>query len=239
MSNKIKVRPELKRLNKLLDKMEMSQALSASDDPRLQAMSQMLQGRDPLTGIYYKEIDRLTIGNICARLGVTYKMATTAYRDFKRSEAVVVAAQQLPQMVSGIMEDALNKDQVCETCRGEGKIMVTLFGEGGAKIEKTNDCIVCEGKGRIIKSGDPVARKQILEMMELAGKGITNINAHDSNVVVATEESLEAMLKKARGGANGNQNLRTIVEGGSGEVGEPSEFRTMDGRGPKTNGGVN
>jgi hypothetical protein len=137
-------------------------------------------------------------------------MATTAYRDFKRSEGIVVAAQNFPQVVSDIVHDAVNKDQVCETCGGLGEITVTMFGEGGSKAEKKNQCIVCEGKGRIIKSGDPVARKQILDMMEATGKGITNISAGSANVVVTSETSLEEMLKQARGGGNKNESPRTI-----------------------------
>lgn len=187
----------LQRLNRQLDKLEMAEALSVSDDPAHQALAMMLRGLDPQTGIPFKEIANCTLGRLCQRTGVSYKQIIASYRDWKRSEAVISAAKRLPGIVQGIAEDAETRLLTCPTCEGAGKI----------KVEDTiKDCIPCEGSGKIRQPGDPVARKQILEMMELSGRGQMNISAPGAQVLVAGE-SLEDTLRAARQAKNGGGNV--------------------------------
>lgn len=201
----------LARLNKQLDKLEMAEALSVSDDPAHQALALMLRGCDPATGIRFKEIESCTLGRLCQRTGVSYKQIITVYRDFKRSQAVIGAAQRLPGIVQGIAEDAEARDLTCASCEGSGAIAIKRDGEG-LPVESKR-CIPCEGIGKIRQPGDPVARKQILEMMELSGRAATPINAPGANILVAGGDSLEETLRAARqsrGSTNGRDQSRDV-----------------------------
>jgi hypothetical protein len=207
---------KLRRLNKLLDKQELAIALDLSGDPSYQRLATLLRGIDPPTGIRLPEIERLGIGALCYRTGISYNKVVEAYKQFKRSEAVISAAQHLPAIVEGIAIDAQPREVTCAQCEGTGEIQVTVGEE-----TKTKRCIPCEGSGKVRQAGDPVARKQVLEMMELVGKGAMTINAPGANMVVGTGETLEETLRAARRGrqeAGTEQEQRTIDAPADGKV---------------------
>lgn len=193
----------LRKLSKTLDRIELAEALSTSIDPREQALSLLLKGRDPETGLPYhekvrKDIDKLSIGNLCGRCGVTYRMVITAFRDYKRMEAVVGAARRLPNIVQDIAIDAESHEVTCAACEGMGKVTITKTDAEGRETSHEKRCIPCEGIGKVRQMGDKDARKMILEMVELTGRGVMNINAPNSNIVAAGGDSLEDVLKSAR-----------------------------------------
>jgi hypothetical protein len=176
----------MKRLSKQLDRLEMSMALETSTDERLLTLAVLLKSTCPLDV-------KCSPARLAQQCGVNYKDIVTIYRDYKRSEAIVTAAQRLPKIVEDIALDAETREVCCAACAGKGYVMVRL-----EKDVKKEDCIPCAGSGKVTQSGDPVARKQILEMMELAGKGVLNISAPGSNVLVTGGESLEETLRNAR-----------------------------------------
>lgn len=184
---------KFRKLNYLLTKQEMAIALDTSDDPIHKRLAVLLRGIDPLTGARLPELERMSLATLCHRAGAKYDKILAAFKEYKRSEAMVIAALGLPGTIQGIVEDAQPREVTCGACEGSGEIKV-MAGEA----EVTKYCIPCEGKGKLRVAGDPVARKQILEMMELAGKGATNITAQQANVLVAAGESLEETLRGAR-----------------------------------------
>jgi hypothetical protein len=182
------------KLGKLFDRFEIASALEVVDDAGCRALAMMLRGREPITGVYEQDFMRCSLANLCHRTGVSYKVVTAAYRDWKRTEAVLKAAEHLPGIVESIALDAQNKEIPCAVCEGIGRVFIKTSGED---IDKK--CIVCEGVGKVVKSGDAVARKQILEMMELAGRGVMNVDARGSNVLLQNRgESMEDTLKASR-----------------------------------------
>lgn len=222
----------LRKLNSLFNKIELAAAIEsvATEDSRYIKLVSWLRGIDPVTGVHLSELDRTSIGRLCHQAGVTYKTVIEVYRNFKRSESVIEAARRLPGIIEGIAVDAESRLVTCGACEGAGKITI---GEGDQTQQKM--CIPCEGEGKVIRSGDPAARKQILEMMEMSGKGIgvMNITAPGSNIIASgsgdsLEETLRMASKKPVGGSGGSgsgggnggsgNDLGPTIEGGSGKV---------------------
>lgn len=190
---------KFKKLNRVLTKQEMALALDTSDDPIHKRLAVLLRGIDPLTGARLPELERMSLATLCHRAGAKYDKILAAFKEYKRSEAMVIAALGLPATIQGIVEDAQPSERTCVACEGTGKVIVPSATDGVEPTEKR--CIPCEGSGKVRVPGDPVARKQMLEMMELSGRGATNINAQNAQVLVAAGESLEETLRAARRGA--------------------------------------
>lgn len=193
---------KFRKLNHLLTKQEMALALDTSDDPIHKRLAVLLRGIDPLTGARLPELERMSLATLCHRAGAKYDKILAAFKEYKRSEAMVIAALGLPATIQGIVEDAQPSERTCAACEGTG-IIVTKPQEGKQEEEgfspaEFKKCIPCEGSGKVRVPGDPVARKQMLEMMELSGRGATNINAQNAQVLVAAGESLEETLRAAR-----------------------------------------
>lgn len=202
----------LTRLNTLFDRDELATALAASADPRERQLGQMLASPDD-------RFSKLTVAGLASRLGLSHAQIMTAFRQYKRDEAIVEVARRAPAIVRDIASDALNREITCSACKGAGRIVDT--GRPGDPIT-TEMCIPCEGSGKVILHGDPTARKQALEIMELTGRGQTTINAPGGQMVVATEGSLEEALKRMRQGANGGN-------GGGNVEGTVGGTITLDG----------
>lgn len=195
---KWKKRPpaEIVRLNKTLPRLELATALEMTGGVDEGHLATLLRSQGESAG--------KNISTLAASLGVPYKRIVECYRDMKRLEGVVAVAQRLPKVMEDVAIDAESKELTCASCEGTGHIVVKRDKEGLPVETKT--CIPCEGSGKVIKSGDPVARKQVLEMMELTGKA--PIWAPGSQIL-ALNESLEDTLRNVRKGGS-NSNATTI-----------------------------
>lgn len=186
---KWKKRPtaEITRLNKTLPRLELATALEMTGGIDEMALGKLLRSQGESAG--------KNISTLAAQLGLPYKRVVECYRDMKRLEGVVAVAQRLPKVMEDVALDAESKQVTCPSCEGTGKVVIKMDKEG-LPVESKR-CIPCEGLGVITKPGDAIARKQVLEMMELTGKA--PIWAPGSQIL-ALNESLEDTLRNVRKG---------------------------------------
>ena len=177
---------ELVRVSRGFDRLELAVALQQSGDHDLADLGKLLT---------IDEHKRTSIDRLAQQLGVPYRRVVECYRDSKRLEGIVAVARRLPKVMSDTAEEAESREKTCSTCEGSGTIVIKKDSDG--LPTETKVCIPCEGSGRIRIPGDPVARKQVMEMMELVGPRATPIVAPGANILV-TGQSLEETLRAAR-----------------------------------------
>lgn len=197
---------EISRLNKVLPRLELATALEMTGGEDEAMLAKLLRSAG--------DSRRMTIFKLAQDIGVSPKRVVECYRDMKRLEGIVAVASRLPKVMDDVAQDAESRQVTCASCEGTGRI-VTKRDEQNLPTE-TKLCIPCEGSGKITQSGDPVARKQVLEMMELTGKSSAPIWAPGSNIL-ATGESLEDTLRNLRKGkeatANGTDRTAPTING--------------------------
>lgn len=178
-------RAEIVRLNKTLPRLELATALEMTGLEDEMALAKLLRSNG--------DSSRMNISTLAQNIGIPYRRVVECYRDMKRLEGIAAVASRLPKVMEDVAADAESKLVTCASCEGTGRI--TIKKDDQSLPVETKLCIPCEGKGQIIKSGDPVARKQVLDIMELTGKA--PIWAPGSNIL-ATGESLEDTLRNVR-----------------------------------------
>lgn len=176
---------EISRLNKVLPRLELATALEIAGGEDEAALAKLLRSNG--------DSRRMTIFKLAQDIGVPAKRVIECYRDMKRLEGIVAVAERLPKVMEDVAADAESREVTCAQCEGTGRI--TIKKDDQSLPEETKMCIPCEGRGKIIKSGDAVARKQVLEIMELTGK--SPIWAPGSNILIPGE-SLEDTLRGVR-----------------------------------------
>jgi|SRR5579859_108864 len=196
MKRKSRKKPpvSIQRVNRLLSRMEMALALDqqADGDIDMIHLAQLLRSSSP-------DAAKCSPHTLAQKIGLPYSRIVEAFKQSKRMETVVAVARHMPEVGEGIAQDAMPKDVLCTACEGKGEVVA-----GIAEQPQTKLCIPCEGKGKVRQPGDPMARKQVLEMMGLAGQHATPITAPGANILIAGGESLEETLKNIkRGGSNG------------------------------------
>jgi len=207
MARKKKPPAQIVRLNKVLPRLELATALEMTGGLDEGHLAKLLRSDGESAG--------KNISTLAASVNVPYKRVVECYRDMKRLEGIAAVAQRLPKVLEDVAADAESKELTCQSCEGTGQIAIKKD-EQGLPIE-LKKCLPCEGRGVYIKSGDPVARKQVLEIMEMTGK--QPIWAPGSNIV-ALNESLEDTLRNVRRGKEPAQNGNgTTIDGDGKEVG--------------------
>lgn len=194
---------EVRRLDKAFDRIEVSTALAIRAHEFDEGSEKRL-AYDDLAKLLLSNGDsaKMRISTLARQCGLPYKEVVMAWRDYQRLEGIVEVASRVPQVMAGIAQDALPQELTCTVCKGTGRV-TTAADDKGLPIE-TEMCIPCEGVGKVRKPGDPIARKQVLEMMELVGpKALPIMPITGSNVVIAGG-SLEDTLRAARGNGNGS-----------------------------------
>ena len=189
---------EIVRLNKTLPRLELATALEMTGGVDEGHLAKLLRSNGESAG--------KNISTLAAAIGLPYKRVVECYRDMKRLEGIAAVAMRLPKVMEDVAADAESKEVTCPSCEGSGQIIVKRD-EQGLPVE-TKKCLPCEGRGLQTKAGDPIARKQVLEMMELTGKA--PIWAPNSQIV-SLGDSLEDTLRAVRrgreagGGASSDQ----------------------------------
>lgn len=228
MSKRSRKRPpvSIQRVNKMLSRIEMATALELYSDGDRDCLdlATLLRSTN-------KDVARCSPHTLAQKIGLPYSRIIALFKEMKRAEAVVAVAQRLPQVAEGIAHDAESREVTCEACSGEGIIVICpQVGQQDHpdfKPAEFKKCIPCEGTGKVLRSGDPMARKQVLEMMGLAGSHATPISAPGANILIASGQSLEETLRQAKGGGNG----ATVREVGLTGGGEAEVRRSTDVQG--------
>lgn len=184
---------EIARLNKVLPRLELAAALEMTGQIDEMALARLLRSNGESKG--------QNISTLAAKIGIPYKRVIECYRDSKRLEGIVAVAERLPKVMQDVAIDAESRMLTCVACEGSGRIAIVSDKQG--LPAETKMCIPCEGLGKILKSGDAVARKQVMEMMELTGKApIWAPGSNILNVGESFEDTLRNMRKGADSGAN-------------------------------------
>ena len=134
------------------DKEAFLQACESSDNERLHIYAQLR--REPR----YKAYLDVTL---CKDAGVTLKNVLECYTGHQKTLAMARMAERMPQVACDIAQDAETRRMPCPKCHGVGKISVE-----GEELS----CEACWGTGEKRESGDPKAREQMLEALEITGK---------------------------------------------------------------------
>lgn len=191
---------EIVRLNRALNRLELATALDMSGGEDEAALAKLLRSNG--------DSRRMTIFKLAQDIGVPAKRVIECYRDMKRLEGIVAVAERLPKVMEDVAADAESREVTCAQCEGVGRISIKR--DDQSLPTETKLCIPCEGRGKIIKSGDATARKQVLEIMELTGK--SPIWAPGSNILIPGE-SLEDTLRGVRQRKEQLQSNAVTVEG--------------------------
>lgn len=182
---------EITRLNKVLPRLELATALEMSGGDDECALAKLLRSEG--------DSRRMTIFKLAQDIGVPARRVVECYRDMKRLEGIVAVAERLPDVMAGVVADAESKQVTCQHCEGSGLVIIKPqkgnVGDPDFEAAQFKKCIPCEGSGSVVKSGDALARKQVLEIMELTGK--SPIWAPGSNILIPGE-SLEDTLRGVR-----------------------------------------
>lgn len=198
-----------KRLSRKLDRLEVATALELTGGVDERDLATLLRSNSP-------EDSCCRIDTLARKLGISYSRVIEAYKNMKRLEGIVAIAERLPSVMEGIAVDAESREVACEACDGTGQVVIPIAKppalDGTAALPEYKTCIPCAGTGRVVRSGDPVARKQVLEIMELAGQTRSPIIAPGSNILVSNQ-SLEETLRAARASKPSAQAEPTTLEG--------------------------
>lgn len=189
------------RLNRSLNRLELATALEISGTEEELRLAKLLRSDG--------DSSRMHVSTLAAAVGVSFRRVVECYRDLKRLEGIAAVAERLPTVLDGIATDAESKEVTCAQCEGEGSVTITKNDQPVVK-----PCIPCEGTGRVTRSGDPVARKQVLEMMELAGK-VTPLWAPGSNIVMSgesLEDTLRRVAQRKEQQSNGTDRTAPTIE---------------------------
>lgn len=158
-----------------------------------------LMGQDTIAALVHSGDDKLvelanylldpsfrasSLPRLAERAGVKYAAVLDAFRRYKHDEAMVTAARHLPKVMEDTAIDAQSRREQCWVCPdGSGKVMkrervpnpeygspdhpdVAEFVD--VDVERT--CANCYGHGWVRISGDPDARKLVLEAVGITGK---------------------------------------------------------------------
>jgi hypothetical protein len=156
--NGLLIRPEqdpTARLVALIGDDGLKEALSASDDPRAEALLGMFSD---------KAFAGHSLSAMRIRAGLSVADIVELFRNQKVMEATIGLAARAPQLLSDLADDAMSKDQPCRTCRGFGSILAPDSEQG------TLPCPPCSGRGTVRVPGDTDARKIVFEVLGMAGK---------------------------------------------------------------------
>lgn len=203
-------RAEIKRADKLFDRMELAIALFtyARDEmepgekrDHIITLSKVLTCKTDAATPLARKVARMNISTLADTLGIPYRKLVRIYQEHKRLEGIIRVSQMAPAVLEGIAEDAMPQETTCAACEGTGRIAIARDEEGVPT--DTRMCIPCDGKGYVRKPGDPIARKQVLEIMELTGPKAAPIVPISGSNVIVTGGTLEDTLRAARGGASG------------------------------------
>lgn len=197
---------EISRLNKVIPRLELATALEMTGGEDEAMLAKLLRSDG--------DSSRKLISTLATDIGLPYRRVVECYRDMKRLEGIIAVASRLPAVMEDVARDAESRLVTCPSCEGSGRI--TIKKDDQSLPVETKLCIPCEGNGKVTKPGDAIARKQVLEMMELTGKASAPIWAPGSQIL-ATGESLEDTLRNIRKGkeqqSNGVDRTPSTIEG--------------------------
>lgn len=162
--------------------------------------------------------DHHSLAYLCAKAGVAPGEVFAAFKDAAIAKAhvhaVKLVAEQIPQIMAEMLQQATTHDATCGTCGG---LKVTFPEPTKQNAHPTPvTCVSCDGKGTISMPGLRDVQKLALELIGLTGKngGIQMIQQNNTQVNVS-----EGSGSIAGGLAQLQQAVSGILFGGGGRSG--------------------
>ena len=138
----------MRQTEDILGREPIAKALLSNSDLRIQSFAAQLV--DPGNA-------NTTMSRIAEKLGLKWDDIVEAFRKSKIAEGNLRMFQHIPQIMEDTAIDSKSKLKMCPMCEGKGK-----SGE--------QDCMECEGTGRVRVAGNTEARKIVFESAGLIGK---------------------------------------------------------------------
>lgn len=138
-----------------------------------------------------------SITAVLKKVGVTLPELMEVYGRYRTSQAVRIAMDRSPTIISHTADDAENRSVPCPRCDGFGTLDLDFSEEESSKKRKASvrTCPECDGTGKVIKSGDNEARKLVLEVAGIAGKKGPMVDARSIHMNGQGSYSVESMIK--------------------------------------------
>jgi hypothetical protein len=125
---------------------------------------------------------------VARKSGVSLQDLQSAYSDGKRHLALMQAAEQLPEIMNDVANDARSRMAPCSRCYGSGTEAVPPSrqetSDGSDEELQTQDCIECKGAGEVTVPGDKQARDLILKTTGMIGDGGMVLNMDNRSLTI-------------------------------------------------------
>ena len=145
------------RMESKEDRESIALVLRLSANPRMRKVAEMA---------LLPEFRSTSFAKLAENEGLNFHSISSEYKEIKRSEGFIRAAQHLPDLMEQTAVDAKSKWETCRTCKGTGHVTDK---EGGQIT-----CSKCETSGqpgKVYVLGDADRLKLIFETFGLTGKG--------------------------------------------------------------------
>lgn len=129
--------------------------------------------------------------------GITLPELMQEYGRYRTAQAIRIAMDRSPIIITHAADDAENRKVVCPRCDGFGTLDLDMKEDEPKRKKATiRTCPECEGVGRVTQSGDAEARKLVLEVAGIAGKKGPVVDArsvHYGHGVFSVESLVKGM----------------------------------------------
>jgi len=152
---------------------------------RLEAADEILRPAEKQLVQWLKDQPKKSLARLIAESGCSavriMKMYVEGSRVLGENEALVLAAQEQPAIVKDLIRNALDRNVVCMTCVGSGKVKLRRN-----EVEEREICPSCEGRGTKFETSDhkEFAMEKLIQMNRLIPKEKGPLVAVQQNVGV-------------------------------------------------------
>lgn len=140
-----------------------------------------------------------SIASIMKRTGITLQDLMDVYGRYRTAQAIRIAMDRSPTIITHAADDAENRKVVCPRCDGLGTLDLDAVAEETSEKRRkavVRTCPECKGSGEVTQSGDAEARKLVLEVAGIAGKKGPVVDArsvHYGNGTFSVESLVKGM----------------------------------------------
>jgi hypothetical protein len=164
--------------------------------------------RELVVNLLDPALDKLSLGVIAERTGVTMTDLMRAFRNATLARAQILAAREIAQYLPAVVEDVMKRaapyKETCEACEGTGTMTVRPTKKVPIPDPATVTCTICRGKKEILRVPELDRQRLALEVSELLkapGRGPTflqqiNIPAASSGNEAGSLERMQQAVSK-------------------------------------------
>lgn len=152
-----------------------------------------------------------SLAAILKHAGITLPEMMEVYGRYRTSQAIRIAMDRTPTIMTHTADDAENKQVVCPRCDGLGTLDLDAAREETEKKRAkavVRTCPECKGTGEVTQSGDMEARKLVFEVAGIAGKKGPVVDARQLHLTTpAGGFSVESLVKEMEVGEEREERL--------------------------------